>query len=110
MTRELTSCSEALKHVQHVLVEYMHPLLDLVYCGFFCWVGLFGFCLLLFKYTNILSHSFFCLLGEAPLSLASDSDLKFACTDELFCPDASLCQILSLNLYLGCSSSYLRCS
>lgn len=77
MIRQLTPCSEALKcAVQHVLVEYMHPFLDLVCCGFFCWVGfLFGFCLSLFKYANI-SRSLFYLLGEAPPSLVLDSDLK----------------------------------
>lgn len=37
---------------------------------------LFGFCLSLFKYANILSHSLFYLLGEALPSLVCDSDLK----------------------------------
>lgn len=69
MLRELKPCSEALKHaVHHVLVEYMHPLHDLVYC--------LVFFLSLFKYASVLSHSLFYLLGEAPLSLLFDSDLK----------------------------------
>lgn len=85
----LTSCSEALKHtVQLVLVEYMpiyigyiceyiYPLLDLVCCGFFSWVCFsVWFLFALLKYVNILSCSLFYLLGEAPLSLVFDSDLK----------------------------------
>lgn len=39
-------------------------------------MGLFGFCLSLFKNANVLSHSLFYLLEEAPLSLIFDSDLK----------------------------------
>lgn len=90
----------------------IYPLLDLACCGFFSWVCFsVWFLFALFKYVNILSCSLFLSFRggtSQPCFWLWFKEVE--CTDELFCPDASFCHILSLNLHLGCNSSYLSFS